>query len=246
MLRSTIHPAIKLFGKTIPVLQSSIPKESEGKYDVGFQIPYNSEATGKIRGEETWISLGPWGGNDGTYWAYKIDGPIMRMTIYGTIFIRSIVFESNSGDGVTIGSSVKIDGTGDGTGDCAAETFCIDNSVEQLSSISLTYNDYLGQPIITSLYIETNIGNKYGSFGSKWGSSASIPVKDGVLAGFYGRTEDGLITAIGIFVAPKVNSLRPIQDQDCAPPQLKVTPAAHGRRAPQLFPRRSVPPFTNK
>ncbi|KAF7124449.1 hypothetical protein RHSIM_Rhsim12G0045400 [Rhododendron simsii] len=114
----TIHPAIKLFGTTIPTLQSSIPSESEGKYDVGFRIPYNSEAMGKIRGEETWISLGPWGGNGGTDWAYKVDGPIMKMTIYGSIFIRSIVFESNSGDGVTIGSSEKIDGTSD----CAAET----------------------------------------------------------------------------------------------------------------------------
>lgn len=41
----TKDPAIKLFGKTIPVPEYRIPAKSDGKSDVGFQIPFNSEAT---------------------------------------------------------------------------------------------------------------------------------------------------------------------------------------------------------
>lgn len=66
----------------------------------------------KITHEERWISLGPWGGDDGEDWAYKPDGPIMQISIrYGDV-IHSILFESKSCDGVVIGSSVKHGGTG--------------------------------------------------------------------------------------------------------------------------------------
>ncbi|KAI8562686.1 hypothetical protein RHMOL_Rhmol03G0053900 [Rhododendron molle] len=40
----TKDPAIKLFGKTIPVPVARIPAKSDGKSDVGFQIPFKSEA----------------------------------------------------------------------------------------------------------------------------------------------------------------------------------------------------------
>lgn len=40
----TKDPAIKLFGKTISVPDSRIPAKSDDKSDVGFQIPFKSEA----------------------------------------------------------------------------------------------------------------------------------------------------------------------------------------------------------
>ncbi|KAF7153870.1 hypothetical protein RHSIM_Rhsim01G0064500 [Rhododendron simsii] len=58
----------------------------------------------KISGEEGCISLGPWGGKQGKYWAYKPDGQILQITIRYDIVINSILFESKSHDGV-IGSS---------------------------------------------------------------------------------------------------------------------------------------------
>lgn len=63
---------------------------------------------GKISGEEEWMSLGPWGGKDGLDWAYKVDGPIMHISIgYGKA-INSILFKSRNYDGIVIGSSRKI------------------------------------------------------------------------------------------------------------------------------------------
>ncbi|KAF7123467.1 hypothetical protein RHSIM_Rhsim12G0045500 [Rhododendron simsii] len=66
---------------------------------------------GKISGEEGWISLGPWGGEDGVNWAYKADGPIMQISICYGLAIDSILIESKSCDGV-IRSSEKFGGTG--------------------------------------------------------------------------------------------------------------------------------------
>ncbi|KAI8527106.1 hypothetical protein RHMOL_Rhmol12G0050200 [Rhododendron molle] len=175
---------------------------------------------GKIRVEEGWISLGPWGGNDGVDWTYKANGPIMQISICYGQAIDSILFESKSCDGVLVGRSKKIGGTGGHV----TEMFCIDTSEEQLSSISLTYEHFSGKVTIISLCICTNL-HKYGPFGSRTGASSlsiPIPIDGGVLIGFHGRVRTHL-TAIGILVAPKVNSLHPIQDPDSAPTQFKVS-----------------------
>ncbi|KAH7833005.1 hypothetical protein Vadar_002269 [Vaccinium darrowii] len=179
---------------------------------------------GKISGEEGWISLGPWGGKDGEYWDFKVDGPMMQITVrYGDI-IDSILFESKSSDGLVIGSSKKIGGPGGHM----TETFCIESSVEQLSSIDLIYGKYNGQVTIFSLCFNTN-RTKYGPFGSSL-SYESIPIEGGVITGFHGLVGK-FITAIGIFVTPKVNSLssseekvhklHSIPDPDSVPTQLK-------------------------
>ncbi|XP_058193157.1 mannose/glucose-specific lectin-like [Rhododendron vialii] len=153
-----------------------------------------------ISGAQGWVSLGPWGGKGGEYSAYKAEGPIMQITIRHGDVIDSILFESQSWNGNVIGSSVKIGGTGGSL----SSKFHIDSSVERLTSISLTYKDYHGQPIITSLCFGTNIGNKYGPFGPGSGASVSIPIEDGFIAGFHGRG-GSFLDAIGIFVAPKGN-----------------------------------------
>ncbi|KAG5520983.1 hypothetical protein RHGRI_033514 [Rhododendron griersonianum] len=182
---------------------------------------------GKISNEEGLISLGPWGGKDGVYWAYKANEPIMQISICYGEAINSILFQSKSYDGLVIGRSKKFGGTGG-----RMETFCIDSSVEQLSSINVTFGDYNGQVAIISLCFYTNLKKIYGPFGTILGaSSVSIPIEDGVIVGFHGRGGTYL-TAIGIFVAPKVNnlpssekkfnSLHSIQDPDYAPTQLEV------------------------
>ncbi|KAH7832975.1 hypothetical protein Vadar_001930 [Vaccinium darrowii] len=173
--------------------------------------PINLKA--KISSEEGWISLGPWGGNGGVDWAYKPDGPIMQISIrYGEV-IESIIFESRSCDDIIIGSSVKIGNMGG----YATEKFCIRSSAEQLSSIIMTFDDDNGKVTIVSLCFITTLKKEYGPFGSKSGASlVSIPIDGGFIAGFHGRIDTHL-TAIGIFVAPKVNSLHSVQDPDFAP-----------------------------
>lgn len=66
----------------------------------------------KIIGEGG-ISRGPWGGDGGTYWAYKSDvAPIMQINLkYGTI-IDSILIKSKSSNGNVIASSQRIGGSG--------------------------------------------------------------------------------------------------------------------------------------
>ncbi|KAI8527113.1 hypothetical protein RHMOL_Rhmol12G0050900 [Rhododendron molle] len=156
---------------------------------------------GKISGEEGWISLGPWGGRGGTYSTYKPDGPIVQITIrYGDV-VDSILFESKSRDGVIIGSAVKIGGTG---GSSSAK-FSIDSSIEQFSSISLTYKDYSRNVVLSSLSFNTNLRN-IGPFGKGGGLPMSIPMEGGVITGFHGRG-GSYLDAIGIFVAPKVKKM---------------------------------------
>ncbi|KAG5520933.1 hypothetical protein RHGRI_033481 [Rhododendron griersonianum] len=80
--------------------------------------------------------------------------------------------------------------------------FSIDSSVEQFSSVSLTYKDHGGNVVLSSLYFDTNL-EKYGPFGKGGGQSVSIPIEDGVITGFHGRG-GYYVDAIGIFVAPKL------------------------------------------
>ncbi|KAF7125071.1 hypothetical protein RHSIM_Rhsim12G0046100 [Rhododendron simsii] len=70
----------------------------------------SSSAKGNISGEEGLISLGIHGGKDGTYWAYRADGPTMQISVrYGQV-IDSLLFKSKSGD--CVGRSMKIGGSG--------------------------------------------------------------------------------------------------------------------------------------
>ncbi|XP_058193162.1 uncharacterized protein LOC131310258 isoform X2 [Rhododendron vialii] len=193
---------------------------------------------GKISGEEGWISLGPWGGKGGVYSTYKPDGPIMQITIRYQEDVNSISFKSKSRNGVVLGSSVKIGGN---SGSSSAK-FCIDSLVEQFSSISLTYKDNNGPVVVTSLCFNTNL-RKYGPFGSGGGHSVFIPIEGEVITGFHGRGGSYLY-AIGIFVAPKVdsfpnseinvNSLHSIEDPDSVPIQLKVVGSGVGSKLKTL------------
>ncbi|KAG5520989.1 hypothetical protein RHGRI_033514 [Rhododendron griersonianum] len=82
-----------------------------GRFDIGC-INKHSGSASKISNEEGLISLGPWGGKDGVYWAYKANEPIMQISICYGEAINSILFQSKSYDGLVIGRSKKFGGTG--------------------------------------------------------------------------------------------------------------------------------------
>ncbi|XP_058194748.1 mannose/glucose-specific lectin-like [Rhododendron vialii] len=186
------------------LVQSPVPHLAQYQGSFGGQI-LSLTFEGKLSiiksniGEEGAITLGPWGGSEGGYWAYKLDAaPIMQITLGYGLVIDSILITSKSCDGNVIGCSDRFGGPG---GEYTA-TLCIDTSVEQLLSISLTYGDISGMRLITSLSFYSNRG-KYGPYGMVFGSPVSIPVEDAVLAGFHGR--GGLyLDAFGVIVAPKV------------------------------------------
>ncbi|KAH7834930.1 hypothetical protein Vadar_021073 [Vaccinium darrowii] len=204
----------------------------------GIFVAPKVDHKGKNSGEDGSISLGPWGGEDGVDWVYKLDRPITQISIDYETAIESIVFESKSYDGGVIEGSEKIGGDGG----YKKETFCIDSSKEQVSSIFLTFGEgereggdglwhEIHEAAIHTLGINTNL-RTYGPFGWLAGdSSVSIPIEGGVLTGFHGRL-GRYINAIGVFVAPKINNTLPssgkkvdglhsIQDSDASTSKLK-------------------------
>ncbi|KAG5543204.1 hypothetical protein RHGRI_016078 [Rhododendron griersonianum] len=107
---------------------------------------------------------------------------------------------------------------------------CIDDPDEHLTAIKMTFGEFKGQSVIQSLNFRTNL-NKYGPYGSKCGTSISIPIESGVICGFHGRVGNYL-NAIGIYVAPKIRSFRSDIDtsfskgQESALAHLKSTPSS--------------------
>ncbi|KAF7124207.1 hypothetical protein RHSIM_Rhsim12G0019000 [Rhododendron simsii] len=66
----------------------------------------------KIIGEG-WIHKGPWGGNGGAYWTYKVDvAPILQITLGWGSVVDSILIKSKSCDGNVIGNFQRIGGPG--------------------------------------------------------------------------------------------------------------------------------------
>ncbi|KAL3632378.1 hypothetical protein CASFOL_025362 [Castilleja foliolosa] len=146
------------------------------------------------------ISLGPWGGSAGNNWSFRGNRAITSITIYYFQGIRSISFT---------------DATGSISGNFGGDT-----SQEQGSWIKVDINwpsEYLkyitgsvgthfqtGTTVIMSLSFGTNL-RTYGPYGpTSQGTPFSIPVRDDVVVGFYGRSSQ-LLDAIGVFVQP-INS----------------------------------------
>ncbi|KAF7143872.1 hypothetical protein RHSIM_Rhsim05G0059900 [Rhododendron simsii] len=162
---------------------------------------------GKVTGEEGWISLGPWGPwgsqRSRSETSYKADGPVMEMTVhYSQLSLFSSLIFIKAGDG---GSEME------------GYVVRIDSSVEQLLSISLTYNTFY----MTSLTFHTN-RNKYGPIGpfDEKDTTFSMPMDVGEIVGFHGCGEvdcGNRLIAIGVFVAPKVKNLYSIQDPGARP-----------------------------
>ncbi|KAI8549681.1 hypothetical protein RHMOL_Rhmol06G0043400 [Rhododendron molle] len=162
--------------------------------------------------------MGPWGGQQGEAWAYKPDGRITEIIVRHGGVIDSLLFKSESCNGFPLEPSQKFGGSG---GD-RTDKVCIGGVEEYLTTISMTSGDFDGQSVVKSLSFHTNLteygpyGSKSGTslsipmeggviFGSKSGTSLSIPMEGGVIFGFHGRAGKYL-NAIGISVAPKITS----------------------------------------
>ncbi|KAI8549682.1 hypothetical protein RHMOL_Rhmol06G0043500 [Rhododendron molle] len=180
--------------------------------------------TGSV--EEGCISIGPWGRLRGEPWAYKANGRITRIIVRHGIVIDSLLFQAENSNGLALESSGKFGGPG---GHLSDEVY-IDDPDEHLTAITMTFGEFEGQPVIQSLSFRTNL-NKYGPYGSKYGTSVSIPIESGVICGFHGRAGNYL-NAIGIYVAPIIRSFRSDIDtsfskgQESALAHLKSTPSS--------------------
>ncbi|KAF7124932.1 hypothetical protein RHSIM_Rhsim12G0044900 [Rhododendron simsii] len=101
-----------------------------GSFGIGCNSIGGTTRTDEIN-DEGLISLGPWGGKDGVDWAYKANGPIMQISICYGEAINSILFRCRSFDGLVIGSSEKIGGTGGHTTKTTKNVVNKDNSVHE-------------------------------------------------------------------------------------------------------------------
>ncbi|XP_028771953.1 mannose/glucose-specific lectin-like [Neltuma alba] len=142
------------------------------------------------------ISLGPWGGEGGEAFDFKVASWIKEITIYDGQCINAIAFKDANGNeyGMFGGRDPKDAGT--------KKIITIDGSSEYLTSISGTYGTHkVKTPVITSLSFVTNL-TTYGPFGTVKGTSFSIPIEGSFVNGFHGR-HGYYLDAIGIFVKPK-------------------------------------------
>ncbi|KAG5543205.1 hypothetical protein RHGRI_016079 [Rhododendron griersonianum] len=178
--------------------------------------------------------MGPWGGQQGEAWAYKPNGSITEIIVRHGGVIDSLLFKSESCDGFPLEPSQKFGGCGGNRTDkfwlfcvhfgtfeinpdsTVLAQVCIDGVEEYLTTISMTFGGFDGVSVIKSLSFHTNLTAEYGPFGSKSGTSVSIPMEGGVIFGFHGRAGKYL-NAIGVYVAPKSTSSCQIGSQLSAP-----------------------------
>lgn len=72
--------------------------------------------------------------------------------------------------------------------------------LERVTKISWTVGKFGPHDVVSSLTINTN-NRTYGPYGRATGTTFSIPVLDGKIVGFFGRSGDAL-DAIGFYVLP--------------------------------------------
>ena len=88
----------------------------------------------------------------------------------------------------------------------------------KVSGTVVTYAEFPG---IGSLCFETNL-KKYGPFGHTDGTPFEFSVKDGVIAGFYGRF--GIyINTIGVYVKRSAELFRPSSQVQTVTPKVRLS-----------------------
>lgn len=155
------------------------------------------DAIGVYLQPRTKIRVRQWGcqqlGND---WSYSPRGAISNMTITHDEVINTISFTSRDDKG-----NVHHSGNFGWTTGCNSDEINIDTKYEKLNNISGTFGLKIGYVVITSLSFSTDKNTLFGPFGSARGAAFSLPVKNGYLSGFYGRSGYWL-DAIGVYVNP--------------------------------------------
>ncbi|KAK1553668.1 hypothetical protein Q3G72_001871 [Acer saccharum] len=176
---------------------------NKGKYETfGPEIEKVFSSTlsnGKVEYSCNWensITLGPCSNRPaGDHeWSFKPNGWIKEIKLRrGGVLIESITFKSIDEKG-NIETSNKFGGDAGGT-EHVISLNCPEEYLMKVSGTVVTYADFPG---IGSLCFETNL-KKYGPFGHTDGTPFEFSVKDGVIAGFYGRF--GIyVNTIGVYV----------------------------------------------
>lgn len=92
----------------------------------------------------------------------------------------------------------------------------ITSPAEYLTALNITFGNFKGQDVVTSICFRTNV-RQYGPFGNKKGYSLSIPLEGGAVVGFLGHAGQYL-NAIGIYAKPQSTS-----SEECEATQPQVT-----------------------
>ncbi|TXG52230.1 hypothetical protein EZV62_021399 [Acer yangbiense] len=171
---------------------------------------------GKSCNWENSITLGPCSNRPaGDHeWSFKPNGGITEIKLRrGGVLIESITFKSIDEKG-NIETSNKFGGDAGGT----EHVISLNWPEEYLMKVSGTVVTYADFPGIGSLCFETNL-KKYGPFGHTDGTPFEFSVKDGVIAGFYGRF--GIyVNTIGVYVKRSAELFTPSSQVQTVTPKL--------------------------
>ncbi|XP_058217230.1 agglutinin-like, partial [Rhododendron vialii] len=158
-----------------------------------------SDVQAKASSIEGCISIGPWGHLEGEPWAYNPEGRIRQITVCNGSVVDSLSFQSESSNG-----EVEWSEKYGGPGGSRCETVNITSPAEYLTALNITFGNFKGQDVVTSICFQTNV-RQYGPFGNKKGYSLSIPLEGGAVVGFHGHAGQYL-NAIGIYAKPQSTS----------------------------------------
>ncbi|KAF8410537.1 hypothetical protein HHK36_003068 [Tetracentron sinense] len=157
--------------------------------------------------EKNYISVGPWGGQDGIPWDDGTYSTVRQLVITYSAGIDSIQIEYDKK-----GNSVWSERHG-GNGGVRTDRIKLDYPNEFFISISGYYgSDTVWGPVfVRSLTFQSN-KQTYGPFGAQQGTQFSLPMSRGKIVGFHGRCS-WYLDSIGVY-------LKPIQQQ--IPPKALV------------------------
>lgn len=133
------------------------------------------------------ISVGPWGGKGGEIWNDGVYSGVHQITLVYGEFIDSINIEYDR-DGTRVWSSHG------GKGGYRTQKIELDYPREYLTSFSGHYKSY-----VTSLTFESNL-RKYGPYGVQQGSYFTVPLLEGKIVGFYGRS-GWYLDCLGVYLS---------------------------------------------
>ncbi|KQJ89494.1 hypothetical protein BRADI_4g26056v3, partial [Brachypodium distachyon] len=163
---------------------------------------------GNFFGEIETTKVGPWGGSGGQpFYIRTGTGGAARMrsvTLYHSDAIHTFYYDYFDEFGRRRAQG-SLGGVGDGNSwrsKGVHETFYISPN-EHITAVEGTFGRTRSDPrvIVTSLTFRTDKGYTYGPYGDVFGVPFSVPVANGCVVGFWGRSGQ-LLDAIGVYIAP--------------------------------------------
>lgn len=148
--------------------------------------------------------VGPWGGSGGQPFCMRTGGGRARLksvTLYHSDAIHAFSYEYVSESGRR-----RAQGGGGGhprsSKGAVRETIYLSPD-EHITTVEGTFGRCrsVTQVVVTSLTFRTDKGRTHGPYGEPTGLPFSVPVANGCIVGFWGRS-GWLLDAIGVYVAP--------------------------------------------